>query len=383
MGELRTAVSAGGVGAWSSRGVTDHAGGDTTTGRMTNLLRRPSSRRSVWHTWAGPAGHRPVCPSTRRPGWRPSRGTGVSEPAVAAHPVALPRAASKTRSPLSWPGAGPASAGSSSTPPACPRWSSGWPTKVRRQRTRRNGAGITLEMWDAEHLSRWLKRHPQTVHDFFGRAWVEELFGSEQSAAFCTRLDAQQVAELREQLGGFYATFFARTDSGRPPCNRHRADWIYGSGYVSSRCASALRLRRRARRRRHRLHVGAAGHVLHLLVPQGPGGRLRIPLCGAGLGTYTACRFRRCSPAGHRPGAGGSAWAGEATGIRTAPDVWLASASRHLLVGIPDRARAVCCVLPCWTCSPTPRPASLGRTVRQPAAVVVPSPVFHPPSDPP
>ncbi|MGY4928389.1 NACHT domain-containing protein [Streptomyces sp. 900105755] len=213
--------------------------------------------------------------------------------------------------------------------------------EVRRQRARLKRAGIALEMWDAEHLSRWLKRNPQTVHDFFGRAWVEELFGSEQSAAFRTRLDAQQVAELREQLGTFYATFFARTDSGAATVH-----------HVEGR----LGLRER--------------YVLPDVLPARPSGSW--PTATGGIDSasaqpgmsYTAWYRRAQAGAyGYRSAervtaltptsgsdeahpqstvvdAGGSAWAGESTGIRTTADVWLAGASRHLLVGDPGSGKS-------------------------------------------
>ncbi|WP_160160065.1 NACHT domain-containing protein [Streptomyces sp. SLBN-115] len=211
--------------------------------------------------------------------------------------------------------------------------------EVRRQRTRLKRAGITLEMWDAEHLSRWLKRHPQTVHDFFGRAWVEELFGSEQSAAFCTRLDAQQVAELREQLGGFYATFFARTDSGAAALQQAQGRLDLRERYVLPDVLPA------------HASGGPAGGVIDSTSAQ-PGMSSTSWYRKAQEGAYGYRSAERASeltpPAGlddaHQqgtvPGAGGSAWAGEATGIRTAPDVWLASASRHLLVGDPGSGKS-------------------------------------------
>ncbi|MFE9127389.1 NACHT domain-containing protein [Streptomyces sp. NPDC007148] len=213
--------------------------------------------------------------------------------------------------------------------------------EVKRQRARLRRAGITFEMWDAEHLSRWLKQRPQTVHDFFGRAWVEELFGAEQSAAFHTRLDAQQVAELREQLGSFYATFFARTDSGAAALHhiegrldlreryvlpdvlpaRPSSGWPTAGGGIDSVSAqpgmSSTAWYRRAQEGAYGYR--SAERVTGLTPPVGPDDT---------------------QPQSTVAGAGGSAWAGEATGIRTAPDVWLAGASRHLLVGDPGSGKS-------------------------------------------
>ncbi|MGC5040070.1 hypothetical protein ACPXCS_32055 [Streptomyces sp. DT190] len=55
--------------------------------------------------------------------------------------------------------------------------------EVVKQRERLAEEGISFEVWDAEYLSDWLKQRPHVVHDFFGRAWVEELFGPEQVAS--------------------------------------------------------------------------------------------------------------------------------------------------------------------------------------------------------
>ncbi|MFJ8637212.1 NACHT domain-containing protein [Streptomyces sp. NPDC093568] len=213
--------------------------------------------------------------------------------------------------------------------------------EVKRQRARLKRAGITLEMWDAEHLSRWLKRHPQTVHDFFGRAWVEELFGSEQSAAFRTRLDAQQVAELREQLGGFYATFFARTDSGAATVHHVEGRLDLRERYVLPDVLPA----------RASGSWPTAGGGIDSASAQ-PGMPYTAWYRRAQAGAYgyrSAERVTALTPAAGPDdahpqstivGAGGSTLAGETIGIRTAADVWLASASRHLLVGDPGSGKS-------------------------------------------
>ncbi|MGW2016644.1 NACHT domain-containing protein [Streptomyces sp. NPDC001927] len=213
--------------------------------------------------------------------------------------------------------------------------------EVRRQRVRLKRAGITLEMWDAEHLSRWLKRHPQTVHDFFGRAWVEELFGAEQSAAFRTRLDAQQVAELHEQLGNFYATFFARTDSGAATLHHIEGRLDLRKRYVLPDVLPALPSSR---------WTTAEGGIDSISAQPGMSSTAWYRKAQEGAYGYRSAERATAltPPAGPDDthpqnmvaGAGGSAWAGEATGIRTAPDIWLAGASRHLLVGDPGSGKS-------------------------------------------
>lgn len=213
--------------------------------------------------------------------------------------------------------------------------------EVRRQRARLNGVGITLEVWDAECLSRWLKKRPQIVHDFFGRAWVEELFGAEQSAALSTRLDAEQVAELREQLGAFYTAFFSRTDSG--------ADSLH---YAQSR----LDLRERyvlpdvlpARRSGRWSGTGGAADSASAQPRTSSTAWYRKAQEGA-YGYRSAERATLLAPPADmeddrsQPAAAdasGSELTGEVAGIRTAPDIWLAGASRHLLVGNPGSGKS-------------------------------------------
>ncbi|MCZ4510025.1 NACHT domain-containing protein [Streptomyces sp. ActVer] len=202
--------------------------------------------------------------------------------------------------------------------------------EVVTQRKRLARAGITFEVWDAEYLSAWLKQRPQVVHDFFGRAWVEELFGPEQVTALATRLDAVQVADLRAQLGSFYATFFAHTDSG---------------AIALQHAPARPDLRQR--------------FVLPDVLPVHQLGRWPAQLSppdavSPGMSPTAWYRKARASAYGHHPGelgkaltvpasevgeqmvavsAASPAVTGEATGIRTSADAWLAGARRHVLVG--------------------------------------------------
>ncbi len=209
--------------------------------------------------------------------------------------------------------------------------------EVVTQRKRLARAGITFEVWDAEYLSAWLKQRPQVVHDFFGRAWVEELFGPEQATALATRLDAVQVAELRAQLGSFYSTFFAHTDSG---------------AIALQHAPARPDLRQR--------------FVLPDVLPVHQLGRWPAQLSppdavSPGMSPTAWYRKARASAYGHRPGELGKALTvptsevgeqmvavstaspavtGEATGIRTSADAWLAGARRHVLVGEPGSGKS-------------------------------------------
>ena len=84
--------------------------------------------------------------------------------------------------------------------------------RVQTERLRREG--IEFEVWDAELMSPWLKDEPSLVYDFFGRAWAERFCGSEAVARLGTRLDAEEVGELRDQMQRFYTAMFDATDSG-------------------------------------------------------------------------------------------------------------------------------------------------------------------------
>jgi hypothetical protein len=209
--------------------------------------------------------------------------------------------------------------------------------EVVKQRERLAEEGISFEVWDAEYLSDWLKQRPHVVHDFFGRAWVEELFGPEQVASLVTRLDAVQVAALREQLGSFYATFFAHTDSGAIALQHAQAQPDLQQRFVLPDVFPVRRLGR---------------WPAQPATPEG---------VSSGVSPTAWYRRAQASAFGHRPGetemaltapgaydgeqsvavsAASPAVTGEATGIRTSADVWLAGARRHVLVGEPGSGKS-------------------------------------------
>jgi hypothetical protein len=73
--------------------------------------------------------------------------------------------------------------------------------------------GIAFDVWDEERLSARLKSQPQLVLDFFGRAWVSEFCGVGLSTDDDGRLDASEMAALRQRLLAFYSRLFDRYDA--------------------------------------------------------------------------------------------------------------------------------------------------------------------------
>jgi energy-coupling factor transporter ATP-binding protein EcfA2 len=88
--------------------------------------------------------------------------------------------------------------------------------ELEKQANKLRNLGITLLAWDSIELSLKLKTLPQIVHDFFSRAWVEVFCGIEVAAEFTNRLDADEVAAFRAQLGEFYRHLFSNHDPGLP-----------------------------------------------------------------------------------------------------------------------------------------------------------------------
>jgi NACHT domain/Restriction endonuclease len=85
---------------------------------------------------------------------------------------------------------------------------------IEEQARRLGARGMSLEIWDADELSRRLKELPVVVLDFFGRAWVERLctVGLPESAV--GRLDVDELQRLRSRLGRFYKELFSRHAGG-------------------------------------------------------------------------------------------------------------------------------------------------------------------------
>ena len=73
---------------------------------------------------------------------------------------------------------------------------------------------IEFAVWDQEAISSRLKNYPELVDDFFGRPWVKEFCGDTAAKTLATRLDAQQVADLRRELARIYTASFGVADSG-------------------------------------------------------------------------------------------------------------------------------------------------------------------------
>ena len=73
---------------------------------------------------------------------------------------------------------------------------------------------IVFEVWDQEELSEKLKGRPELVDDFFGRPWVRAFCGEGAANKLGNRLDASEMAGLRQELARIYATTFGLADPG-------------------------------------------------------------------------------------------------------------------------------------------------------------------------
>ena len=80
--------------------------------------------------------------------------------------------------------------------------------------TRLAPQSIEFEVWGRESISNRLKNYPELVDDFFGREWVKAFCGQPSAEKLGTRLDAQQVANLRRELARIYTASFRVADSG-------------------------------------------------------------------------------------------------------------------------------------------------------------------------
>ena len=86
--------------------------------------------------------------------------------------------------------------------------------EIEKLTTRLAQQSIEFAVWDQEDISKRLKSYPELVDDFFGRHWVEAFCGHTAAKTLGTRLDAQQVAELRRELTRIYTASFGVADSG-------------------------------------------------------------------------------------------------------------------------------------------------------------------------
>jgi len=77
--------------------------------------------------------------------------------------------------------------------------------------------GIEFVPQDIDCLSVRLKKHPDLVDDFFGRAWVEAFCGRDVAMTLSgRRLNKQQRIEARRRFRELYITHFATVDVGLP-----------------------------------------------------------------------------------------------------------------------------------------------------------------------
>jgi hypothetical protein len=86
--------------------------------------------------------------------------------------------------------------------------------ELEKQTRKLEAKGVGLIPWCADQLALKLKDNPKIVQDFFGKPWVEQFCGQEAASALRNRLDASQVTEFRQKLGGVYTRVFHINDPG-------------------------------------------------------------------------------------------------------------------------------------------------------------------------
>ena len=91
-------------------------------------------------------------------------------------------------------------------------------TKVQDELEKQAGVlsqkGVTLTPVGSVELSRRLKPRPKIVDDFFGRNWTIEFCGEDAAKKLSNRLDAADVARLRQELRTQYSSNFSSIDPG-------------------------------------------------------------------------------------------------------------------------------------------------------------------------
>lgn len=193
--------------------------------------------------------------------------------------------------------------------------------RLKTEKERMAGHGVTLTAWDADELDILLKDHPALVDDFFGRQAVTAFCGPEAAVDLGRRLDGREVAEYRRRLRDVYAAVFSQLDPGLPvPPGVSDAAIDIRRRYVVPDVAEAT---------------------------QGP------PIPGtAGPGAQDARRQpdapMRSSPedeTGGAPAAARTSRGDAAYRLRQPLGTWLASGQRCLLVGGRAPARAPHCAL--------------------------------------
>ena len=86
--------------------------------------------------------------------------------------------------------------------------------KVEELSIRLEQQSIAFEVWDQERISEMLKGHPELVDDFFGRPWVTAFCGEEAARQLGDRLEAGDIAELRQELARIYTVTFGLAEQG-------------------------------------------------------------------------------------------------------------------------------------------------------------------------
>ena len=116
---------------------------------------------------------------------------------------------------------------------------------IVEQRRKLEGQGIRLLIWDGSAggaLSELLKRWPELVDDFFGRAWVKVFIGDEAAAGLEERLDGEELIRLRRRLRGLYETVFSQHDPGLRFSSLQRLSYVERYVPVDVREQTLLRI---------------------------------------------------------------------------------------------------------------------------------------------
>lgn len=86
--------------------------------------------------------------------------------------------------------------------------------EIETQARRMAKAKIELAVWDEEEVSDRLRDKPELIDDFFGRAWVAAFCGTDVAERLGSRLDGEQVANLRAEVRRIYGAAFGLADPG-------------------------------------------------------------------------------------------------------------------------------------------------------------------------
>ena len=87
--------------------------------------------------------------------------------------------------------------------------------EIEKQASRLIEQSVEFVIWDQAEISTRLKDQPSLVDDFFGREWVREFCAEAAAQKLGTRLDAWDVANLRQELANIYNAAFGVADSGQ------------------------------------------------------------------------------------------------------------------------------------------------------------------------